>query len=145
MDTPLIISLSALVLSIISPFAAAWLNGHNRLKEKRLEIEERQRIRDDEFYRLHRAEVIENFIRSAMRISQSIGRSGADVLNFGESCGEIYMYLDSRYWPEVDSIIQSVQASNRSGALVSLQQLCKELSAENIRAPHSAVPDNAHK
>ena len=66
-------------------------------------------------------------------------------MNFGESCGEIYMYLDSRYWPEVDSIVQSVQASNRSGALVSLQQLCKELSAENIRAPHSAVPDNAHK
>lgn len=145
MDTPLIISLSALALSIISPFATAWLNGHNRLKEKRLDIEERQRIRDDEFYRGHRAEVIEDFVRSAMRISQNIGSHSSDILDFGASCGEIYMYIDSRYWPEVDSIIQSVQSSNRSGARASLQRLCKELSAENIRAPHSAVPDNAHK
>lgn len=145
MDTPLIISLSALALSIISPFAAAWLNGHNRLKEKRLDIEERQRIRDDEFYQRHRAEVIEDFIRSAMRTTQNGPKSAEDVLTFGESCGEIYLYLDAKYWPDIDAIIANIQSRNLVGARNVLQQLCKALSSENVRTPHSAVPDNAHK
>lgn len=145
MDTPLIISLSALALSILSPFATAWLNGRNRLKEKRMDIAERQRIRDAEFFEQHRAEVIESFVRSAMRATQNVPKSSDDTLDFGAACGEIYLYLDPSYWPDIDKAIQMVQARDNAAARTVLLGICKRLSEEKVRQPHGSVPDDAHK
>nr|DAO94538.1 MAG TPA: hypothetical protein [Caudoviricetes sp.] len=85
-DAPLIISLAALVLAILSPLVTAWVQGKYRLKEIKQEAQRDAQRHEQQYYTEHRTEVIENYIRAGMRLS--VTESTADIAAFEVASGE---------------------------------------------------------
>ena len=131
-DLSLIIALAALLLSILSPFFSAWINGHYRLKEKKLDIAAEREKEQQTFYVHHRAEVIERYISAA---GSAIKNPCPDTMAaFGASQGEVYLYVDASLWPELDKLDSMVKYHpDIVEGLSLLNSICKSLSLEEVR------------
>lgn len=128
----LVISVAALALAVLSPILSSIISGIFRLKERAIEIEAEKEKRNQEFYEQHKAEVIEKYINTIGKFSRFA--SGANQEAFGESMGEIYLYVDESLWPLLDSIANKINKNNPGNPSNELIQLCKALSANGIRA-----------
>lgn len=143
MEPTLIIALAALALSILSPIFTAWISGRYRLKEKALDMAAEENQKNQAYYEEHRSAVIERFINSTLKVCRW---SNSDNLSaFGESSGEIYLYVDQSLWTLIDTINESIDASNYKQAEITTLELCKRLSKYGIRNPNCSNPDSADK
>lgn len=149
-DISLIISIVALIISALSPVISSVINGkyqlkvtkietEEELKRKKMELEAEAQRRYHEFYEQHRAEVIERYINSVGKTIQNFAAGNRQ--EFGESMGEIYMYVDESLWPLLDSIAQKLDRRNPSDPSPELRELCQKLSHNNIRAECEKQPD----
>ena len=89
----------ALIVSVISPtintFLTIFLN--NRYQTK---------IRNMDFYYTHRAEVIENYIKSTGEFIKSKSYDAEQY--YGKSLAEIYMYVPEELWQIIDDINDAI-------------------------------------
>lgn len=131
LDFSLVIAVAALVLSVLSPLISSLVNGHFRIKEKKLDITEKQLELERDFYYQHRAEVIEKYISAAGQVIESGTYEGQ--ADFGAVMGEIYFYVDESLWPLLDGISQYIHTDNSFSAKDDFITLCKALSSTEIR------------
>lgn len=138
MDWSTIIALVALVISVVSPFLTTVLS--NRFK---------QRIRNQDFYDRHRAEVIESFIKSAGAFIKS-SSSRETWAEFGANMGEIYLYTDESLWPSLDKLNELLRSHitvNNDLALCHqlLIHICKELAENPPRSKYQRRKKNVNR
>lgn len=145
MDLSLLISIVALVLSVLSPVISSIISGLFHYNEKKLELKSESERRNHEFYEQHRAEVIERYINAAGKASKSF--SDGNLQEFGASMGEIYMYVDQSLWPLLDSIASKIDKDRSGDPTAELRVLCQKLSTYNIRPPQKEIqkPSFFHK
>lgn len=111
-----VISTCTLFATVISPIITTILNNRYQMK-----------IRNQDFYDRHRAEVIENYIRYAGSLSKQSSATD-DFRNFGKYSKEIYLYLPEKFWGIIDSIQDSITEYKYGDASNSLATLCKALN-----------------
>lgn len=136
-DISIVISLAALLFSLLSPVLSSLISGFFRLREKKLELRAELDKQWLAFHTQRRAEVIESYIQAVGRASESATRE--NLSRFGGARGEVYLYVDEDLWPLLDSISSYVSHSNYTLALDSLSDLCKELSSRDA-GPRSLKP-----
>lgn len=139
-DAPLIISLAALVLAILSPLVTAWVQGKYRLKEIKQEAQRDAQRHEQQYYTEHRTEVIENYIRAGMRLS--VTESTADIAAFKVASGEIYLYLGKEYWELLGLVDETVETGQYTDIRFLMLDLSKKLVENNDmpRQPISSTP-----
>lgn len=144
-DAPLIISLAALALSILSPLITAWVQGKYRLKEIKQEAQRDAQRYKQQYYTEHRTEVIENYIRTGMRAS--VTESSADIAAFEVASGEIYLYLGKEYWELLGLVDETVETGQYTDIRFLMLDLSKKLVENNDmpRQPISSTPKGAGK
>lgn len=135
-DAPLIISLAALVLAILSPLITAWVQGKYRLKEIKQEAQRDAQRYEQQYYTEHRAEVIENYIRAGMQVSAT--KSSADIAAFEVASGEIYLYLGKEYWELLGLVDRTVETGQYTDIRFLMLDLSKKL-VENNDMPRQTV------
>ncbi len=131
-DLSLVISVTALILSVLSPVISSIIGGIFRIREKKLDLKAEAERRNHEFYEQHRAEVIERYINTVGKAAQYF--AAGNIQEFGESMGEIYLYVDQTLWPLLDSIAAKINRHNPSDPSAELRELCKKLSANSVRS-----------
>lgn len=150
----LVISIVALIVSALSPVISSIISGkyqikvaiieaEEELKRKQLEIETEAMRRSHEFFEQHRAEVIERYINSVGKTIQNFAAGNRE--GFGESMGEIYMYVDQSLWPLLDSIAKKFDRRNPGDPSAELRELCQKLSGDGIRTKYKGHPDAAQE
>ena len=132
-NTSILISVAALVLSILSPIVSAWISGHYKIKEKENEYNHEKEQQARVFYLQHKAEVIENYIKAAGLAINSKGIFDNEQ-KFGEAMGEIYLYIPKHQWPLIDNVTGFINTGDYEEARKSLISLCKFLSDYNVRS-----------
>lgn len=137
------ISIAALILSALSPFASAIISGHFRLKEKKMDLDAEEKRRRQQFYDQHRAEVIEAYITAVGSVAR--GKNYSDVVEYGKSMGEIYLYADESLWPLLDSISEKITRNRSEDVTEELKELCKKLSRYEVRSEKKYIPDDHEK
>lgn len=130
-DMAVVIAIAALIFSVLSPILSAVITGSYRLKEKKLEMESEQIKRRQTFYNEHRAQVIENYIRSVG--AQIAGMSTDIETDYNAAMGEVYLYLDTSLWYLIEKIDTELVDGDVELAKDSLVTLCKQLSNDKIR------------
>ena len=138
-DLSLIIAISALVLSVLSPILSSIISGLFRVKEMRLQLQSDVEKGYQKFYEQHRAEVIERYINAVGKNVQA--SFSANRQEFGEAGGEIYLYVDESLWPLLDSITDKI--SNRQSPKEEYILLCKALASKNVRPKHEQQPEQS--
>ena len=129
----ILISVAALVLSIVSPIVSAWISGHYKMKEKESDYSHEKELQSQRFYLQHKADVIENYIRTAGTVIKSNGVPDSKQ-KFGEAMGEIYFYIPEAQWPLIGDVSHFMAERNYEQAGKSLIGLCKYVSGYNVRA-----------
>lgn len=142
-NASLVISISALVMSCLSPLLSALISGFFRRNEKKLELKAELERRDHEFYTQHRAEAIERYITAVGKLSRQGGKE--PFFEYGAAMGEVYLYVDSQYWPLLDTIAEKLKRGLYLDVTPELEKLCKELAGEKIRSPHEEQPTGRHR
>lgn len=153
-DIALIISIVALIVSAISPIISSFISGRyqlkvakleaeEELKRKQLEMEAATKQRDHEFYEQHKAEVIERYLNSVGKAIQNFATGNRQ--EFGESMGEIYMYVDKSLWDLLDSIAKKFDKRNPSNPTDEFKELCQKLSTYGIRSENKEHPNDAQE
>lgn len=128
----LIISISALLLSVLSPIVTAIINGHYSIKEKNLAMLSNNVKENNDFYIKHRAEVIEAYLSAAGRVIYYNDKKASS--NFGKCATEIYLYIDESDWHYIDSINQGISSFKYSETKVALESLAKIIAKKyNVR------------
>lgn len=143
MDLSLIVALAALFFSLVSPIISEWTRGRYRLKEKRLDAALDKEKQNQEFYRRHRAEVIENYIRAAGQAIHS--PTPENMASFGSVSGEVYLYVEKPIWHSLDSLRSNISNGNWEAADADLTHLCKTLSKQEVRSEYPPEPDRRKK
>lgn len=154
MESSLIVALSAIVLSILSPIASAWINGHYRMKEKEAELThareqaalELAHAREQEertFYLQHRAEVIERYISATGAVLKQ--STSQNLSAYGAAKGEIYLYVEDYLWDQIDELDKHVSFSHEPEDDAAFRAICKELSYENVRPKNKPEPEQDSK
>lgn len=143
MDISLIIALAALLFSVVSPVFSELIRGFFHLKEKRLDAELERQKQNLDFYRRHRAEVIENYLRAAGRALNFNSLNNASDLS--AASGEIYMYLNKSLWHYVDLFRSYLSDGKLDEAKMEFSALCKKLSEEEVRSEYQPEPGRRHK
>lgn len=144
-DVALIIAIIALIVSALSPIISSVIGGiyqlkaakveaEEELKRKQLEIDAEAKRRYHEFYEQHRAAVIERYINAVGKAAQNFVVGNRQ--EFGESMGEIYMYVDQSLWPLLDSIAGKINKHTPGDPSTELKELCQKLSADSVRPKH---------
>lgn len=142
-DWSLLIAIAALVFSVASPIASAWITGHYQLRQKELEFNNAKELRDQEFYEMHRAEVIERFLRTSGAAAYDGGPNTRKA--YGESAAEVYLYIPKKYWGYLDNIDDCIRLRNGDGTMQELTELASKLSEEHIRFKSHEEPKGANK
>lgn len=141
-DWSLLIAIAALVFSVASPIASAWITGHYHLRQKELEYTNAAKVRNQEFYTQHRAEVIERYLRAAGAVINN--KNPLSKEEYGKAVAEMYIYLPEKYWANLDQIDSYIELGNRTFGMSQLTQLAGELSAEHIRFESHEEPKGAN-
>lgn len=113
-----IISAITLLAAILSPIITTVIN--NRHIEK---------MENTNYYEKHRAEVIENYIKSAGAKISFPDKENQEF--YGRNSKEIYLYLSSDYWDLLDDIAVNIDTTNIKNietASLKLTELCKKLN-----------------
>lgn len=131
LDLSLIVAVAALVLAILSPIFSALISGHYQLKEKEIDLKVETKKNNQQFYRQHRAEVIEQYIRSASD-RMKIDSAECDAA-YCASMGEVLLYLDESLWPLVYKINGGIDINDDMAATGALLELCRELAHKDVR------------
>lgn len=129
MDTAtlsLIVAIAALSLSVVSPIITALVNGHYRIKEKKLEMKEKISILNNEYYEKHRSEVIENFLKGAGKAIQK--PNNENMSEFGATSAEVYYYIDKQHWKTLDLLNSGISNGIQSYAIDTLIDFAKEIT-----------------
>ena len=142
-DLSLAIAIAALILSALSPLVSSIIGGIFHYMEKKLELKAEVERRNHEFYEQHRAEVIERYINAVGKAAQNFAVGNRQ--EFGESMGEIYMYVDKSLWPLLDSIASKINKHTPGDPSAELRELCQKLSADSIRPKHEGKPNSINK
>lgn len=116
MNWSIVISAVTLVAAIISPIITTQLNNRFQM-----------RVHRQRFYDEHRAETIENFVRSVGQLCSDDGRIQF-LGEYGKNCTEIYLYIPENLWDNVDRINSAIYAENYKQAQLELTELCKALN-----------------
>lgn len=135
LDLPIIISICALVLSILSPVLSAWISGHYRIEEKKLDLEAEKNKELHEIQVRHKMEVIEEYVRAVGELAKcdTTNREAA----YGAVSGQIYLHVEQKYWPLLDEISKAIRYQDLNAIYNNLFELCKQLSIDNaIGADH---------
>lgn len=130
------ISLIALTSTIISPLLTAIINGGVSLLLRALDHKHERKLREQQYYTQHRADVIEQYISAAGKAARV--RNAEAKAEFGAVMGEIYLYIDETAWPLLAEIEQNILYSDREGSTEALTKLCKELSRDGVRNTNSS-------
>lgn len=152
-DVALIIAIIALIVSALSPIISSVIGGtyqlkaakmeaEEELKRKQLEIDAEAKRRYHEFYEQHRAAVIERYINAVGKAAQNFAVGNRQ--EFGESMGEIYMYVDQSLWPLLDSIAGKINKHTPSDPSAELKELCKKLTVDSVRPKHEVNPNSTN-
>lgn len=135
----LVISVCAFILAILSPVASALIAGHYRIREKQLDYDAaREKVRD-EIYTRHKREVIEEYIRETGKAVSS--PSWENILAYGLTSGQIYLYVSPKHWVLLDGINNSISKHEYDCARRDLATLCMLLSQEGIGSPDDPEPN----
>lgn len=124
MEVSILISLTAVAVSVLSPVIVTVLNNWHQKKLRLLEF----RVQ-------HRAEIIEGFIRT---VSEACKFTTAEKISkVGTYSSEIYLYLDESFWSDID-LINSILIYNYSKeripeAQAAIISIAKSLSSDNVR------------
>lgn len=124
-----VISIIALLGSILSPIITAKINRHYDIEEQKLK-----------FYNTHRAEVIENFI-SALGAKIEVTDVHMD-LDFGKSFGEIYLYTSPELWDDIDNLVNTIDSLSLKEKRLKFSDLCKKLNQHNPRNEYGGKKKN---
>lgn len=129
LDASQIIPIASLAFAVTSPILSSLITGWFRLKEKKLDLIAEQKKQNQQFYEEHRAEAIENYLRSA---GQAIYKND-HFDQFGSGMSEIYLYVDESIWPLIDALNSSMENGEYEKAVDKLIVLSKKLAAEKVR------------
>lgn len=128
----LIISISALLFSVLSPIVTAIINGHYSIKEKDLAMRSNSAKENNDFYIKHRAKVIEAYLSAAGRVIYYDDKKAST--NFGKCAAEIYLYIDESEWHYIDSINQGISSFKYLETRDALESLAKIIAKKyNVR------------
>lgn len=128
----LIISISALLFSVLSPIVTAIINGHYSIKEKDLAMRSNSAKENNDFYIKHRAKVIEAYLSAAGRVIYYDDKNAST--NFGKCAAEIYLYIDESEWHYIDSINQGISSFKYLETRDALESLAKIIAKKyNVR------------
>jgi hypothetical protein len=139
MDWSLLISGIALIFALVSPIISAWISGHYRLKERKMEISAENDRRRSEYYSQHRAEVIERYLSAAGKACEFGTFESREM--FGAAAPEMYLYVPPEYWATLDAISSLLETEENDKAKQFLRDLSKFLSAKQIRSPQKDLVD----
>lgn len=110
-----IISGVTLLAAIFSPVITAIINNRYAAKKQRAE-----------FYDMHRAKAIENYIHAA---GKAVKHSDINAVHeFGEVTSEIYFYTPESLWPMLDKLDELISSGAIDPAREQLRQICKSLA-----------------
>ena len=130
----LIISISALLFSVLSPIVTAIINGHYSIKEKNLTMLSNSAKENNDFYIKHRAKVIEAYLSAAGKVVYFNDKKASS--NFGKCATEIYLYIDESEWHYIDSINQGISSFNCQETRANLEALAKIIANKySVRIP----------
>jgi hypothetical protein len=130
----LIVSISALLLSIVSPIVTAIINGHYSIKEKELTMRSENVKENNEFYVKHRTEVIESYIASAGAVVYH--HNNTSKTDFGKCATEIYLYIDESEWNYIDSINNGIANLCYDETRETLEEFVKIIAKKySVRVP----------
>ena len=128
----LVISISALLFSILSPIVTAIINGHYSIKEKNLTMLSNSAKENNDFYIKHRAKVIEAYLSAAGKVVYFNDKKASS--NFGKCATEIYLYIDESEWHYIDSINQGISSFKYLETRDALESLAKIIAKKyNVR------------
>lgn len=128
----LVISISALLFSVLSPIVTAIINGHYSIKEKDLAMRSNSAKENNDFYIKHRAKVIEAYLSAAGRVIYYDDKKAST--NFGKCAAEIYLYIDESEWHYIDSINQGISSFKYLETRDALESLAKIIAKKyNVR------------
>ena len=135
LNLPIIISICALVLSILSPVLSAWISGHYRIKEKNLELMAAKSRELREIQVRHKMEVIEEYVRIVGELAKY--HTLPKLVEYGAVSGQIYLCVDEKYWLLLDKLAEEITCHDLSAISQDLSDLCKQLASDNaIRSDH---------
>ena len=137
MDWSLLISAIALLFSLASPVISAWVSGHYRLKERKLEISAENKHRRSEYYDQHRAEVIERYLSAAGKACEYGSFESREA--FGAASPEMYLYVPPEHWSTLDAISNLLEEQQHDKAKLFLRDLSKFLSTYQVRSPQKKL------
>lgn len=130
-DLSMAIALAALILSVLSPFISSLLDGHYRIKEKKLDIMQENEKYRKQFYEEHRAKVVEHYIKAVSnRMTALTVESESDYI---ASMSEVLLYLDNPLQKYVFDINNGIDTNDNSVVISSLISLSKELQKDGLR------------
>ncbi len=132
-----------MLLAGIGPAVTAFISGHYRIKEKKLDLDAEIQRRQHKFFDLRKADTIARYLSSAGIVCKNGHIGNMDA--FGGSFSEIYLYVDSSLWPLIDEINNQLVfgSGDFNAAADNLAKLAKALS--NDSRNYHKDPNHSHK
>ena len=120
-DPALLMSLAAILLSVLSPLLTALINNHYHLKFKNMD-----------FYETRRAGAIESYIHAAGAYIQNASIENAQA--YGIAYGDIFLFAPSSLWPEIEALNKELIGPRNPILFHShFTKICQSLSPEYPR------------
>lgn len=119
MNWSLLISLSALLVSVLSPTLTALVNNAHSAKQERI------RFRQE-----HQFAAISNYLRAAGIVCGYWIPENMSV--YLSCCGEMYFYTPEKLWHFIDEISSALLEKNTRAAQTWLLEFGKELSKAGL-------------
>lgn len=133
----LIISIATFLGAVISPIIASFFNYRCRIKEKKMDIEEKRLQEINDFYLNRKLKTIEKFLHSASKAIENQNNSFLD-----ESIGDIYMYADCDCWEIINEVIENINIRDYDKAIKPFTILSQKLHISEIS---KSTIDTLHK
>lgn len=133
-----VISGIALISSIFAPVITTRLNNRHDREMRKLELEYQKQQHNEQFYDLHRAEVIERYLNVAGKAIRHHSLDNDE--EFGTVMGEIYLYVDESEWPLLGNLETYIRNGNKTAATETISELCKILAKKGVRNRDTLTP-----
>ena len=124
MDWPVLISITALVVSVLCPVLTALVNNLFQLK-----------FRNRDFFDKHHAEVIEGYLRTAGACTCNDSKEAR--VEYGKYYAEIFLYAPESLWSDIELFHEMIASGSAKGTYAQLIKISKVLSDNPPRSPWS--------
>lgn len=124
MDWSVLISVTALVISVLCPVLTALVNNLFQLK-----------FRNRDFFNKHRAEVIEGYLRTAGACTCNDSKEARS--EYGKYYAEIFLYAPEPIWGDLELFHEMITSGSAKGTYAQLIKISKVLSKNPPRTPWS--------